>query len=648
MYKVLKAILLLLLFNSFAYSQDDITTNYDNYVLINKIEYFVLTNQIDSISGYTSKAKKTPYLNLLERIISGKKVTYLEYYNFIKKISSRIDLDYSKVSDFINNQIIEPTDETHIDLNYVKIKWLQISKLRDEVTIESASKEQNKLEDYIANFDKNEIDVRKALLYASTHEIVLYTIENDLENGKKLCLENLEEAKLLNDKELIIASLYHLCDFLILEGKLTEYINTCEKGLAIEATLKEKSPYYVGTIIHALDAYIYKGGDNKRVEELLGLLDNDINTKPLIYSLYAKYLGNLDLESTSAKNIFNQLEVSNLKEFSTKVESLGSQVLNPNDFYHLLNEISIMLQKHNYLNEALDYKTKSVLQTRKIYSEDLANSLANEKAKQAINQKDLEIKHEKERTNLYLIIAILIAVLFIITIFTLVKTQKQSAILKDKNTLIKKTLKEKELLIKEVHHRVKNNFQIISSLLEIQNQGVEDKKALEMVKQSRNRIKSMAIIHQKLYQNEDGLIDFKDYIQILVNELSTIYVSNKNIETNIEMDNLYFDIDTAIPLGLIINELLTNAYKHAFKEKVIGKLDIKIKSQGKDTHVLTFSDNGSGFLKKIDINKIKSLGLRLVSRLTKQLQGELTIKSDKGGSTIEVIFMSLQARKRIL
>ncbi len=648
MLKTLSVFSLSLFINISVFSQDEKINILDHKSILNKIEHFTLLKQFDSITYYSSKIERTTYINQLYRIAKGEKLAYQEYYDFIKIVSSKINLDYLLVSNFINDQINEPSNKDDINLNYVKIKWLQTSKLRDEVTIEAASKEQDKLEKYIANFNKNDIDVRKALLYASTHQLVLYAIEKDLENGKKLSLENLIEAKSLIDKELTIAALYHLCDFLILEGKLDEYINTCEEGLAIEAILQEKSPYYVGTIIHALDAYIYKGGHDKRIQELLKLINNNENTRPLIYSLYAKYLGNLNVDEEPAISIFKEFEVTSLIAFSEKVEALGSQVLNPNDLYHLLNEISVTLQKHNYLEEALNYKTKSVNLTRKIYSDDLANSLASVKIQQAIKEKDLEIKHQNERNKLYFIIVLLIATLFLITVVAFLRSRKQSKVLEHKNSQVQKTLKEKEILIKEVHHRVKNNFQIVSSLLEMQSQGIEDKKAIEMANQGLNRIKSMALIHQKLYQNEDGLIDFKEYIQILVNELSSVYVFNKNIETNIEMDNLFFNVDTAIPLGLIVNELVTNAFKHAFEVKTKGKLNIKITKEFNESYKLTVSDNGNGVLKEININEIKSLGLRLVSRLAKQLHGKLTFKNTKNEVVVEVSFKDYQARKRIL
>ncbi len=223
------------------------------------------------------------------------------------------------------------------------------------------------------------------------------------------------------------------------------------------------------------------------------------------------------------------------------------------------------------------------------------------------------------------------------------RKKKTSKILDEKNKIIEKALQEKQLLLKEVHHRVKNNFQIVSSLLELQTKGIEDEKALDLANEGKNRVKSMALIHQKLYQNDTGLIDFDEYINVLVKELSYMYASDKKVETNISTENMQFDIDTAIPLGLIVNELITNAYKYAFDAAADNTLNISINKLNADEYKLIVADNGKGIDDAIDLAKVKSLGLRLVRRLTKQLQGQFTLDNTKG-ATFEIIFKDTQKR----
>jgi len=238
----------------------------------------------------------------------------------------------------------------------------------------------------------------------------------------------------------------------------------------------------------------------------------------------------------------------------------------------------------------------------------------------------------------------------VISIFIIILIVKQRKELSRRNNKIKKqrddldkAYKEKELLVREVHHRVKNNFQIVSSLLELQSKGIEDEKALELANEGKNRVKSMALIHQKLYQNESGLVDFDEYIKLLVKELASLNTSGKKVTTKIASENMFFDVDTAIPLGLIINEIITNSYKYAFSNDKKHELEISISKEENEEYTLIVKDNGPGLDASYDIKKAKSLGLRLVTRLVKQLQGTL-IQTNENGAKFEIHFKDIHSR----
>lgn len=612
-------------------------------------EEYILTNKIDSALILLNNIEPSDRVLRVRKIALDNNPSYLDYFIFILQTGSKPGRDFALVSNFINEKIPEPSSKS-INLDYVKIKWAQVSKLRDEKTISAANIENDKLQKYIEKFDPKEKEVQKAIVYLNIHRIVLYTIQRDLPNGKKLALENLKKSRELQDTELIIASLYHLNDFVILEGKLQEYIDICEEGLALEKTLPKTSDYYYGTITHALDAYIFKGGHEKRVEELLEILYNENNVRHLSYAFYSKYLGAIDLNSSSAKNIFKKFNALSLVDFCEKIIVEGEKVLNPNDFFHLLRENSKTLERHNFLKEAIAYNKKSVEIIQKIYSNDLANSLSDAKSKYAIQEKELEVTLEKERSKLYIIIALLTGLFLVISIFIIIRIIKQRKELSNRNKKIKKqrddldkAYKEKELLVREVHHRVKNNFQIVSSLLELQSKGIEDEKALELANEGKNRVKSMALIHQKLYQNESGLVDFDEYIRLLVKELGSLNTSGEKVTTKIASENMFFDVDTAIPLGLIINEIITNAYKYAFSNNKKHELEISINKEENEEYTLIVKDNGPGLDASYDIKKAKSLGLRLVTRLVKQLQGTL-IQTNENGAKFEIHFKDIHAR----
>jgi PAS domain S-box-containing protein len=203
---------------------------------------------------------------------------------------------------------------------------------------------------------------------------------------------------------------------------------------------------------------------------------------------------------------------------------------------------------------------------------------------------------------------------------------------------LKNSLLEKEMLLKEIHHRVKNNLMIISSLLNLQSRYIKDKKSQEIFKESQNRAKSMALIHERLYQSTDlKRIDFGDYIRSLSSELFNTYVVDPTvIEFKINVEDIYLDINTAIPLGLIVNELITNSLKHAFPEGMQGEIDVDF-HKAEDHYEFIVKDNGIGFPDTIDYKNTESLGMQMVNSLTEQIDGEIELKNGTG-TTFKIAF----------
>lgn len=221
-------------------------------------------------------------------------------------------------------------------------------------------------------------------------------------------------------------------------------------------------------------------------------------------------------------------------------------------------------------------------------------------------------------------------IFYIIYQYTSLYSQSEKNVLSI-NSELKKQNEEKELLLKEIHHRVKNNLQIVSSLLNLQSNSIDNEFAVTAIKEGQSRIKSMALLHQKLYQNSADYVklDFNSYVSDLVESIDK---ANKNkeqiVKINIEVKNIYFDIDTAVPLGLIINELCTNCYKYAFKNG--GVLLVAIEETASNNYKLTIKDSGLGLPNNINIENSKTLGLKLVTMLTKQLRGKLEYYFDNG------------------
>lgn len=217
---------------------------------------------------------------------------------------------------------------------------------------------------------------------------------------------------------------------------------------------------------------------------------------------------------------------------------------------------------------------------------------------------------------------------------------------------IKAALKEKDVLLREVYHRVKNNLQVIASLLSLQASSLKDPQAATMFRESQNRVRSMALVHEKLYQSHDlANIDFNAYVQSLVMSLLRSYgVLADAIAVNISVENVSLSLDTAVPCGLLINELVSNALKHAFPrldrskgEK--GVLTILLRPAGQDTFELIVRDNGIGMPPEVDMARPESFGLKLIATLVRQLRGTFECRRN-GGTEMRLVIREADDQTR--
>ncbi|MEG4427839.1 MULTISPECIES: PAS domain S-box protein [unclassified Microcoleus] len=213
---------------------------------------------------------------------------------------------------------------------------------------------------------------------------------------------------------------------------------------------------------------------------------------------------------------------------------------------------------------------------------------------------------------------------------------------------IQAALREKEVLLKEIHHRVKNNMQVISSLLQLQAQYIEDEATLTLFEESQTRIHSMALIHEQLYQSEHlDRIALSPYVENLVANLYQSFgCGNTSIKFNLKVDPIYLNIETAIPCGLIINELVSNSLKYAFISSLAGEIYINFHEINNSQFHLTIQDNGRGFPANFDWENTETLGLRLVKMLAYQLEASIAIDSQRG-TCYSLIFQELNYRQRI-
>ena len=207
------------------------------------------------------------------------------------------------------------------------------------------------------------------------------------------------------------------------------------------------------------------------------------------------------------------------------------------------------------------------------------------------------------------------------------------------------SVKEKEAMLQEIHHRVKNNLQIISSLLSLQSGYILDPQVLVQFRESQGRIRSMALIHEKLYQSERlTKVDLADYMQSLVSILMRTYAANANVKLELRLRPASVSIDTAVPVGLMLNELVTNALKYAFPSERLGQLLVELDTDGQGQIILRVQDDGVGLKPDFQFEQASTLGLRLVRMFAKQLRANVTLHSEPGHTAFDICFKEAAAK----
>lgn len=298
---------------------------------------------------------------------------------------------------------------------------------------------------------------------------------------------------------------------------------------------------------------------------------------------------------------------------------------------------SLFYKRNERITDSLKANELSILKQQLVAivgTSDLENSrklinqqkLANDKFRSEIQAKD-------ERINLVFISLVFTLLGFAGLVYAYLKSIKNQRLIAEQKHFIENSLKEKESLLKEIHHRVKNNLQMVSSLLSLQTRNTKSKAAIEALEEGKSRVKAMALIHQKLYQNDDlSVIEMQGYIESLINSVQSVYKKGgHNISITVDAEGTELDIDRAIPFGLILNELVSNSFKYAFPESdENGKIYIHLRQNGEGGY-FEYADNGIGLPDDSDERTNSSMGLRLINRLVNQLQSKLNVDKTKEG-----------------
>ncbi|MCB9188745.1 MAG: sensor histidine kinase [Flavobacteriales bacterium] len=340
---------------------------------------------------------------------------------------------------------------------------------------------------------------------------------------------------------------------------------------------------------------------------------------------------------------YNDMYDSSLKYFNITLQ-MGNELHNYEEMYYAYLGFTEAYERMGQYDKAFEYEklkhaysdslqmqkyNKSVLELESQYNAE--KKIAEIKSK----EKEIEVnKIEKEqKQKIITVLAIgggMLSILSIALLLLYRKGNKANQLIKDQRNSLDKTLKQKEILLQEVHHRVKNNLQLIASLLNLQLSNLENETAIKAIEESRSRVQAIALMHKGLYQDDNyNSVDLVSYVNELVDNLKTISRSaEREVLFKVDVESIKLSIDHSVPIGLILSELISNSLKHAFVQMTQGEIDIKIKSDAGKT-ILIYSDNGCGLPEKFNIEEQESLGFTVISALTDQIGGTLNFVSHK-------------------
>lgn len=408
-------------------------------------------------------------------------------------------------------------------------------------------------------------------------------------------------------------------------------------------------------------------------EFFLGLIDGNIGEVYLELGKYDKAIKLLERDVAASKHFGNFLNVSNsLKTIGKAYQLKGnpavalmyvdsaSHILASKGILTLKSQIEIEELKAHVLIDLKDFEQSSLIHHNLIDLKDSLQSIENSKRAlisnsvfqvyqkeneligERANLVEAEIRHFKDiqyRSILYAITIVLLLSVIHIAIILKKKNklnkllQSRSQEIEDQKIQIGNNLAEKEALLKEIQHRVKNNLQVISGIIQLQLSNFKDPDIQRVMEECQSRIKAMAIIHQQLYKQGDDLryISFNAYLKDLTTQIASSFKQkSRKIAIEIDAKNIHFNVNTAIPLGIIINELVSNSFKYAFEDRSEGIISISIIKEKEHQYLLTVKDNGVGLAAGFDLAKVSSLGLKLVIILSKQLEGDFDFVSTDG------------------
>ncbi|WP_299225985.1 histidine kinase dimerization/phosphoacceptor domain -containing protein [uncultured Psychroserpens sp.] len=587
--------------------------------------------------------------------------------------------------DWIEVHIDSPKDSIAIGLNAHKLLKLSKTSKNEDILARSYRflaayhKEHAQLDssEYYLNTAKTiyinqEDNLELAKTYIELKQ--LFIIRADYNNAKKFIYKALglyEESK--NDKGIALCYA-HIGDLLYYENNYHEAVIYCDKAIAIQKRINAQEDLALSYRFKA-NSQLFSGVDlenalesiNQSIEIYRSLGEEGI---PLMASInwrgnIYKYMGLYEEAIADYQTNFdNSVQMGLERYLIPSLGNIGHVYLMQGKYEQALpyNLKAIDLIKktgrtrnlwENYMHVSSIYESlgdyKMALHYHQLYAEEheafkdnIILALESEaQSKYEVGQKNATIYFQDEKISqqqrtkvLYLLLTGLLALIIFGLFHNYRKRKKRNEQLELLNDKLDSKNKQNELLLKEIHHRVKNNLELVKSLISLQSAQLEDSESKDVMIASQNRVQSMGIIHQKLYQGENlGSVDMKDYFLNLSDGILDTFNAEDKVKVVCAMERLELDVDTAVPIGLIVNELLTNALKYAFPNKGEGKIEISLTKSSAEILILKVTDNGIGKSNSTSSTGT-GFGSQLIKLLTQQLNGEMHEKHEDGTSIL--------------
>ncbi len=497
-----------------------------------------------------------------------------------------------------------------------------------------------------------QIDIRKEKRELGiTNNVAFYDIYANLGMYRKAWQDYIDNVKkTIEDDDYQAQAVYYnnLGNYLRMDGSVATALSNCKKARSFAEV------YLADVTRKKLDEDIWEA------KLLIGVIQGNIGKCHVQLKQYEEAISHLEESIKTIKEIDRGVYASEITENSLAISECYLQLENYAKATDYLSDnlqtksTENILRKNRllalYYDKTADFKNAVFYLKRNINVRDSVDKKDSELRKQqlaAVMGQNLDYSNDMlaeqrealeaskrdmlaaDKRNSLVLISLLFTLLgFAGLVYAYLKSIKNQRLIAEQKYIIENSLVEKDSLLKEIHHRVKNNLQMVSSLLSLQTKNTRSKAAIEALEEGKSRVKAMALIHQKLYQNEDlSVIEMQSYIESLINSVQSVYKKGgHNINITIDAEGVELDIDRAIPFGLILNELVSNSFKYAFPDDdENGKIYIHIRKIDEKDGYFEYSDNGIGLPEDTEERASSSMGIRLMNRLANQLQTTLNI-----------------------